>query len=191
MPTRNTIRAELGSRLGSYVSGTSTSGSTTTVVVNNDPLFIGDANSPSADLYEDAWVYPTSGDNISVQRQVKKSTGFAPTTGTLTVQPAWSNAIAASVTFEVHSLLPPSVLHDCINRALRNMYHVYTFPLTLMTDGDMEASTATNWTGTNATVTKTTTAAQVLMGVRALSVVSTAAGGYAQSASISVEEAQT
>ena len=188
--TLKAIRQEVGARLGGYASGTATGGTTSTVVINNDAEFIGDTNTPSPDLYEAAWVLPTSGNNAGVVRRVKDD-GFAPATGTLTVVPVWSNAMANTNTFEVHGTLHPDRVTEAINRALRKMHFLHTFALTLVTDGDMETSGVGSWTASNASLAKTTSAAQVITGAQGMSVTTTSANGYAGSTAIAVEEGQS
>ena len=187
--TLKAIRQEVAARLGSYASGTATGGTTSTVVINNDAEFIGDTNTPSPDLYEASWVLPTSGNNAGVVRRVKDD-GFAPNTGTLTVVPVWSNAMANTNTFEVHGTLHPDRIKEAINRALRKMHFLHTFALTLVTDGDMETSGVGSWTASNASLAKTTSAAQVITGAQGMSVTTTSANGYAGSTAIPVEEGQ-
>ena len=188
--TLKAIRQEVGARLGSFATGTATGGTTATVVINNDAEFIGDASTPSADLYEASWVLPTSGDNSGVVRRVKDD-GFAPNTGTLTVVPVWGNAMANTNTFEVHGTLHPDRVEEAINRALRKMHFLHTFALTLVTDGDMETSGVGSWTASNATLAKTTSTAQVTFGAQGMSVTTTSANGYAGSTAIAVEEGQS
>ena len=189
MPTRQAIRQELGKRLGSYASGTASGGSTSTIADNDNVAFAGTASSPSPDTWEDAWVYPTSGGEAGNTRRVT-TTGFNPATGTLTVTPNWSSGPSAGHTFEVYGHLEPGVMHDCINRALRRIYHPHMFAVTLVTDGDMEASGTSSWSASNCSVAKNTTATNILSGggAQALSVTTTSANGYAASAAIPVED---
>jgi hypothetical protein len=189
VPTRQAIRQELGKRLGSYASGTASGGSTTTIADDDNVSFAGNSSTPSPDLWEDAWVYPTSGTESGNTRRVT-STGFAPASGTLTVTPAWASGPSAGHTFEVYGHLQPEVMHDCINRTLRRIHHPHLFPLTLVTDGDMEASGTSSWTASNSSLAKNTTAANILSGggAQALSVTTTSANGYGASAAIPVEE---
>ena len=187
--TFKAIRQEVAARLGAFATGAATGGTTSTVVINNDAEFIGDASTPSPDLYEASWVLPTSGDNAGVVRRVKDD-GFAPSTGTLTVVPVWSDAMANTNTFEVHGTLHPDRVEEAINRALRKMHFLHTFALTLVTDGDMETSGVGSWTASNASLAKTTSAAQVIFGAQGMSVTTTSANGYAGSTAIAVEEGQ-
>ena len=190
MPTLAQIRQEVSKRMGRFASGTATGGSTTTLVAANNALFYGDSNTPSDDLYPDWWILPTSGNESGNIRRVKQD-GFAPATGTFTVPTAyaWGTGPANTDTFELHGILHPTTIKEAVNRALRKMHHLYTFPLTLVPDGTMDEVTNTaNWTASNASLAKTTTQAQVLHGTRALSVTASSANGYAQSDAIAVEE---
>lgn len=77
-------------------------------------------------------------------------------------------------------------LRKATNIALRNLRYRSEFPLTLVADGDMRANGITNWTASNATVTKVTNS-NVIRGPRSLRVLATSATGYAQSDTIFVD----
>jgi hypothetical protein len=75
---------------------------------------------------------------------------------------------------------------EYINRTLVGARYRRHGLLTLVTDGDMETSGTTGWTGANSTLTKATTAASVAFGAQALRVANTLANGYAKSGTIAV-----
>lgn len=74
-----------------------------------------------------------------------------------------------------------------INTALRNHRYVTVVPLTLVDDGDMESSGTGSYTATDATISKATTAGNVLRGKQSLRVLATSALGQAQSGTINVD----
>jgi len=85
---------------------------------------------------------------------------------------------AVGVTYEIHSILHPDRVEDCIDRALRKMdYETLALP-SLMADADMEASGTTPYTaGAGATLAKDTTAANVFRQAQSLSITADATGG--------------
>ena len=98
---------------------------------------------------------------------------------------AYSATPTAAEVYEVFKWVHPDDLNTAINRAIERLWYETWAPLTLVTDGDMEASGVTDWAVTNATRAKVTTT-----GYRqdqALEVTNTSANGYAQSASIAVK----
>jgi hypothetical protein len=187
VPSRQTIREQLSRRLhGRDITGTATGGTTSTLVVNNDSRYIA-ATGLSDDFWDGWWILPTSGNEDG---NVRIITSFTATSGTFNISPAWGTGPASSDTFELWSRLYPDDATIAIDLALRRMFHNVLVPITLVTDGDMETSGTSSWTASNATVTKDTDAADVgyvFHGSQSLSVVTTSAGGYAQSDNISVE----
>lgn len=97
--TLATLRAELAKTLNSYIAGTATGGSTTTVIDTNlldsgqyaDDHFIG------ADIY----INDTT-DDAAPEGEARYCTDFAQSTGTLTVGKAFSVAPEASDTYEIY-----------------------------------------------------------------------------------------
>lgn len=77
-----------------------------------------------------------------------------------------------------------------INRALEWCYAQEVVPLTLVADGDMQASGTSSYTGSSATLSKDTGAANVFQGRQALKIVTTAQNGYAESTAIPVREGE-
>lgn len=87
-------------------------------------------------------------------------------------------AVAADVTYELHSVLHPDRIESSIDRALRKMdYETLALP-SLMADADMEASGTTSYTGgAGVTLAKDTTAANIFRQGQSLSVTADATGG--------------
>lgn len=184
MVTRAALRQELARELGRYAAGTATSGSATSLVDagQSSPFVADDAD----ETWEEHFVYFTSGTNLGRVRRVRKG-GYNPAQ----YQINWDNptaltAIAAGDSYELHAFHPDR-LHRWINEALGRLSYPTRAPLTVIADGDLEATTVASWTASGATLSKVTTAAGVLFGTRALRVANTAANGYAESTSVPVE----
>lgn len=121
--------------------------------------------------------------------QLLPAGGYSPSEGKAVVGRTFATTPVTALTpYEIHTHgATPDELHEWIKWSCRNLLVETREVLTgLVADGNMEDSGTTNWTGTNATVTKTTTEANVGRGAQALSVVTTAAAGYAESPSMPV-----
>ena len=177
--TRQVIRRHLYDQVPILgFNGTADSLSVTTVV---DTFTMRDSNLP-ANHFKGTFVYrPGRTDDD----RIKKAGALVNTTGTLS-HTGTDYANTADNDYEIVGLLHPDDINNCIIRALRKVYYETQVPLTLVTDGDMSSSATSDWTGTNATLAKTVTAAQVFSGIRAMSVTATSALGQAQSSSILV-----
>lgn len=185
--------------LGYMQGAPSTAGETTAIVdTSSDSPFDSD---DSERLLDNAWVKIEADSagtplNVGEVRRLKSDGGYTPSTSTLTWNRAMSNATTSTMTYGVYLGVPPTRqglnrgLDDYINDVLRQLrYRDYAL-LTLVTDGDMETSGVTNWTASNSTLTKSTTAGYVFQGKQALRVQNSAANGYARSALVSVTETQ-
>ena len=186
--TREAIRGEVLKRIRGGITGTATGGTTTTCVVANDVRFDdGGGSILDSTLYEGDYIRFTSGDEDGT---IALISDFTPNGGTLTLKPTLSNAIANTNTFEIHRRLHPNELDDCISRALRAMYYVDFYPLSLVSDPDMETSGVSGWTNSNATPTKDTDAADnvdALGGAQSLQVVTSSTNGYSYVATVDVQ----
>ena len=189
MPTFNTLITELGKATGGYFTGTLTAG-TTSLLTDTSIDGIG-TTFRSANALEGWWVRITSGVALGEVCQV---TTYSPSAGTMTPDRTLGNA-PSTATYEVFQFDRPEVNNGLglyINMALQDIYYPTVWFPTLVPDGDMDASGTTNWgTLSGATVAKTTTAAQVFWGERALTVTSTGANGYVQSDNIPCRPSDT
>lgn len=176
-----------------YASGTSTSGTTSTLVDSSpdSPFFTNDSDK----LYQNAWVKIESDADTTNTGNVRRIRTYTPTSQTLTIQGTFSAAVDDDDQYGIYLRVPPvrSGLHagllEYINDTIRNLYYRTYHLLTLVTDGDMETSGITNWTGVNTeTLAKSTTAAYIALGKQSLHVDCTAASGYAKSAAIAVAD---
>lgn len=163
---------------GSCKTGTTTAAGDSTSVIDTTNFTDSFMN---ANFYDGWYLIMTSGDRSGEIRRVSSYSGSA---GDFTLADALTGAPGSSKTFEVHSL-DPADLKSAINRVLesRMYYWTYAYP-TLVTDGDMETSGASNWTGSSASATKETSA--VLYGTQSLKITNSGANGYARTASMSV-----
>lgn len=121
---------------------------------------------------------------------IREIASYTPATGALAPVLDFDYAVPASCVYEIHRLMPPSRLKECINDALRSMRRMVYTPFTQVTDGDMESSVTTSWTASNASHTKVTTAAYVRHGSQCSRVANTLANGYIASTAIPVIEQQ-
>jgi hypothetical protein len=129
--------------------------------------------------------YDTGG--VAPQGEEKYTSTFDPSTGILTVSAAFTAAVTAGDKF---FLARPEVgaytqLTDAIKRALTQRCSRWLWrPLTRLPDGDMESSGVTSWSNSNGTLSKIATAFSFpdLFMNQVLSIVTSAAGGYAYQA---------
>ena len=118
--------------------------------------------------------------------QVRVVTTYTPASGTLTHGGvAYGVSPVADDVYEVIKWIHPDDLNTAINRALEKLWYETWMPLSLIDDYDMESSGVTNWTATNSTRQKITTAGWYQD--QALEVTATAANGYVQSNSVPVK----
>lgn len=157
-------------------SGTATGGSTTTLV---------DTNRLQSTQFNDrywvgGWVRLTSGTDISVWRTI---TTYAPSTGTITFNPAMGTGPSNGVTYELwRTPFDPSIYLDALDNLLtKEFWGPRLSWLTEVPDGDMEATGTSTYTNSNATLTKVSwsLSQEGVTGKQALSVATTSAGGYA------------
>lgn len=159
-----------------YVEFSPTSATGTTVVA--DELIDSDA---SANTYDGGYVYVY---NDTGAGQWRRIVTYAPSTGTLTVARSWAtNPNTTSDCFVYLGPLDPVALIRHLNASLRRLRRQRLVPITLITDGTMDASGTTDWTATSAApLTKVTTAPEVAEGVRSLFVDNSGVDGRARSA---------
>jgi len=94
---------------------------------------------------------------------------FDATTSELIVLPAFTDTINSGMDYEVHYVYHPNRIHERIDAILANLRGRIYVPLTLVTDGDMEASTeAAYTTGGPAGLTLTKETSPVLHGRQSL-----------------------
>jgi len=114
-------------------------------------------------------------DAVPPVENIRKIMTDTPSTGILVPESAFSKATAVGWTYEIHERLHPTRLKQAINDILAELRYQEILPLTLVADGDMEATGVTGWTNTNATCAKDTT--YVLFGRQSLKVTDSGTGG--------------
>ena len=122
------IRQYIGQELGRFVTGTNnSSGGTTTTAVDTQLV----SSLSISDWYVD-WHYIIPAASAADDRVSRLVTTFAPSTGTITVDRAWSaSSIADSAVYEMHGYLEPwTDLPLCINDALSRLYTVVELTVT-------------------------------------------------------------
>ena len=131
-----------------------------------------------------AWLRMTSGSNAA---SVSVVTAYDPALGKLTVNPVFSAAVANGDTYEIWRYPRPKLVLDVLDTLLtQELAWYWMTPLSEVADYDMEQNNVTDWTASNANVTKATLDPQ-MGGTRYLSVAATSANGYARSNLINVE----
>jgi len=162
------VAEQIGHAEGKWVSrGTIASGTTTTLV--DTTQLEDDTTDADATQYVNAWA--RLWDNSGTTVYDRRITTYTPSSGTLTWAGAAMTPEAGVDTYTLHYLCHPDLVENSINKTLRlNRYRTYHL-LTQVVDGDMEDSTADppNWTeSASQTLSKSTTAAKIMFGVRSL-----------------------
>ena len=184
--TRNQIfkRFLRETQLGTY--GTATGGSTSTIVDTT--------RLKSTQYTDDEWVggwarisKDAGGAAAAPEGEISPVTTYAPSSGTVTFNPVMSAVVASGDEYELWKYPDPVVIKDLLDQVLKqDIYLPYWSVLSEVPDFDMEQNHTTDWTASNATVTKVT-AEPVMNGRRWLSVATTSANGNARSALLRVE----
>jgi hypothetical protein len=166
MPTRLVLNQRMSWHMGdSLLFTTTSSGSSTTAISTAliDEDFGGDD-----DAFAGYWLKATSGNNDTELRRVKRASGYAASTGTLTVTRAFTNTVANAVTMELHRYRP-SLKDEALNQSIRHVASLISLPIvdeTLIVDNvllnaDFETfatSVFTSWTAVGSpTLTQDTT----------------------------------
>lgn len=185
--TSEMIRLEAARRIGALLwSGVATNGTRESMWHTGNGGLRDSDLSPT--LVTGGYLLATSGLEDGNWRQIKgPPNGYAQDTGTVTwSEPfdALTGGFAPGMSYEILTWLDPDQWRRVINDAIHKLRYKTRTPLTLVTDGDMESPTTSSWTAVNAVITKTQGPSPFIQGERAMRVINTATGGYAQSASI-------
>ncbi len=169
------------SGLGEY--GTATGGTSSTIV---DTTRLKSAQYAD-DAHNGKWArisYDAGGAGAAPEGEISPITDYVASTGTLTVNPAFSVAVASGDVYQIWSNPHPQDVMDHLDNILKNEVYLPAEGLcTEIPDGDMEQAGTSDWTAVNANLAKSTSE-PAMDGVRWLSVATTGAGGYARSALI-------
>lgn len=122
--TLQTIRRNFGRELGGFLTSYTTSGTTTTLV---DTTFNLKSSISSEKTYKDWWVLrPNAADTGD---KVRRVASYAPSSGTLTVDLAYTNAPTVEL-YELYAMAEPSVdMPLWINHALQKCFVVVELTL--------------------------------------------------------------
>lgn len=171
--------------IGEY--GTATGGSVSTLVdtaLINYGMHEKSLKGVIARIVKDA-----GGAGAAPEGDVRTIGGYAVATGTLTRETGsdFSAGVASGDEYEIWRNPHPTKVLNEIDRLLKEVIYAPCWTiLTEIPDGDMEQNNTTDWTASNATLTKQT-GEPAQYGKRYLRVVATAANAYARSGLIRVE----
>ncbi len=170
--------------LGEYGTCTATSGGAATT-------YFDDTNNLKSTQYDSKkWVggwtrisYDAAGAAAAPENEVGPITTYDPTTnGRITFAPAMTAAPTTGDKYEIWTNPNPKRVIDIVDKIItEDLFMPCWTVLTECPDGDMEQNNTTDWTASNATLTKVSIE-PVMYGKRYLKVLSTAANGYARSA---------
>lgn len=137
MPTLRTYRRRVAYELGPFFHSTVTGGTTSTLVDSKWPLY---STIVQTETYQDWWVYrPDAATSTDKERTVKT---YAPLTGTLNVDHAYTVAPASGEVYELHPTVQPSKINENINQGLKRLLIPIEFTFT-PTDDAIRHSLAT------------------------------------------------
>lgn len=195
---RDDLRQRIGRAARAMIGGTTTAAGLSDGTTLIDRTRLRDTQlSPIA--LRNALLLFTAG--TGVVGDVRRVREYDNTNGRIVLTPPASAQVPTSASFEIWTLpvfdvgpiddIEKAIVHQAIDDAITRpgMYYHWRHYLTLVTDGDTEASGVTDWTASSATRTKSTST--VGEGVRSLRIQNTAANGYAESGNISVFEDET
>ena len=172
------------SKIGAY--GTVTSGSTTTIVDTTKLK----STQFNAQKWVGGWariVYDAGDAAAAPEGEIRPITTYAPSTGTITVNPAFSAGPAVGDRYELWLYPHPQDVLDLVDDVLTEDIFLPSWSvLTEVPDGDMEQNNTTDWGSSNATLAKKSDE-PAMAGARWLEVTTSAANGYAESATFGVE----
>lgn len=182
---RTRLLRELAQRLfrQSYKDVTATASGSTVSILRSDDLYAAGASSAA---YNGGWLYVHAGVGAGTERRiVSVNPTVADFYGEATLARPLSGAPDATTQGFVYTgPLSPTQLKACLNEALRRMRRERRLGLTLVTDGNMEATGTASWTATSASLSKVTGAGDVAEGAQALLVDNSGVDGQAASAAI-------
>ena len=169
---------------GTY--GTATGGTTSTLI---DTTRL-QSSQYSEDMWTGAWLRigkDAGGAAAAPETEIRPITKYEPGNGRLIVSPVFTASPVSTDEYQIFKFPHPQDVLDTIDQILTDeAYLPAQSMLSEIADFDMEQTHTTDWADTNATVTKATTGIPG-NGKRWLSVVTTSANGYAESAVVTVE----
>ena len=169
-----------------------TGGSTTSAVVASQAY-----SSQSANAYDGVYIYvltDAGGASAAPEGEQGRVTtaGFTASSGTWTISPTLTAAIASGDTLQFLYGLDRTAIFNAVNRIVGSLYMPAYTILTLIDDGDFSATGVTNWADAVGTPTQTkdTTSGRVLIGAQSLKLVIANSGDAVTSNSVRVHEGE-
>lgn len=179
-----TLLGDVAEELGARINGTFTATANTALTVAAYPFQTNRTNA-SARTFEGAEILTTSG--TAPVPNPNGIAAYAPSTGVFTPAITYTTVPGTTATFDIYLRgLSRTRMLNAINKVLRQRRYRTVWPYANIADNDMNSSATTSWTATNATHSKVTDS-NVLRGERASRVVASAAAGYIQSATLTVD----
>ncbi len=187
---RRSILTRFGRETGLMQSGTVTAGDTT---------YLTDTTRLQSLQYSpDEWVggfariaYDAGGSAAAPEGETRAITSGEPGAGKVYVSPSFTAAPASGDIYQLWRRPHPQDVLDHLDTILTQETWLPCWQiLTEVPDGDMEQSGTTDWTASNATVTKVTSE-PAMNGSRWLSVATTSSSGHAKSATLRVVGGKT
>lgn len=171
--TRPGILSRWLSETGWGQTGTTTAAGSTTTLVDATRLLSAQFSNRE---WIGGWVRFIDGDLAGT---IVSITGYTPATGTITF-PTQSAAPGSAVRYELwRTPVPPSLFLNALDTLMKRDVWLPTMCfLTELPDGDMEQVGTAYWTAADATLAKVTSG-RGIFGKQAMTVATTAAGGYA------------
>lgn len=128
-----------------------------------------------ADYWKGKWAYVSAGTNSGVERRIATSAA----TGQINLDQVYASAIDTTSVYEIWPF-SRTVLRQAVRDALLRCMHEDWLLVTELADGDFRASGVSDRTNSNASSSKITTEANLLMGPQALRVLNSGANGYSR-----------
>lgn len=131
-----------------------------------------------------------AGSAAAPEREFSPITTYAPSSGTITVNPVLSAGVAVGDEYQLCYMNPSKILAELTAVLEEDVFVQYKEVLSEVLDFNMEAGGVTNWTLTNASATKSV-AEPTLGGRQVLRLTATSANGQARSELINVRPGAT
>jgi len=184
--TRNALLKRFLRETGLGATGTVVTGSTTTI---NDAVKLKSSQLTSSD-WVGGWARiskDAGGAAAAPENEVQPISTYDPTTNGRITFDAMTTAPAVGDEYELWRYPNPRDVLDFLDQILKNDIWLPCWSmLSELPDFDMEANNTTDWTASNATVTKISGTEPVLSSKRWLSVAATDVNGYARTATFKV-----
>ncbi len=182
------IQSILREGFGMY--GTVTATGSTSIITDTDRL-------KSTQYNDQEWVggwarISSNADSAGAapEAEYRPITTYVPSTGIITVNPAFTTAPTTNDRYELWKFPNPQITLDIIDEVMQELIWLPSWTmLSEIPDGDMEQTTKVDWTDSGATSTKVISE-PAMNGARWLEVVNGSANDYTRSAVINVEPGQ-